>query len=259
MNTNYKAIQLSEHYEKMLIESELTQSLDNNDTLVREVLNGNTEIAWELVIKNCRIVANVLHKSFPYNIDDDAFSDGLWGFYVALTRLSNKYNISKTFYPYVASYIFCYVKRGMAKRQNLNLHTNKKEIISHNDIYNKNEAEGMDSGDDSIEDSNYLPYILEERDKIRFLSKIIKSFMRSSFLNDKDKIVFKSLIKHNGSSTLSARDLFCSKQNVFAKRHNIVKKLLVYLDKKHLEKEFTNCLGIKKEKLDELRNFSWYR
>jgi DNA-directed RNA polymerase specialized sigma subunit len=253
---NLPFVHLSDGYEKMLEESVVSK--ENNKELVQKIINGNTECAWELVIKNCRIVSEVLNRNFPHDVDDDAFSDGLWGFYIALTRLNGKYDISKTFYSYVAPYIFCYINRGMGKRKNINIKTHQKTTISHYDNrHHYEDDKEIANYEDLIEDSESLTNTLEERDKILFLTQIIKSF--SETLNEKEKIIFNALIKHEGNITHAIQDLNCTRQNVCARKYSIVKKFLLYLQNNHLKEEFINSMEIKKENLQRIRDFRQYK
>ena len=61
------------------------------------------------------MVSWVLARRFSNNVCDESFSDGLWGFYTAVTRL-RKGATPQEFFGYCHKYIMGYVQQGVIQR-----------------------------------------------------------------------------------------------------------------------------------------------
>lgn len=206
---------------------------EDNIPLFLKALSGSEDEKWDFVFKNASLISKIIWGDFSsrYNDIDACFSDGLFGFYTALSRfkldpdIPSVNNIRK-FIRYSRFYIKFYILDNIKKRgSQLSIPATK--ITSENI-----EELSMDSElgpQPSIISDTYGSHDETNNDCIlNIIDKLNENQDPSLHLTEKQNIIIKSLINNNWDLFKASKEINLHSPLIYQHCHLISRKISKY-------------------------------
>ena len=221
---------ISEHYKKLLNYDQLSQ--EETMALVAKVQDGNKEAAWDLVCKNTKLVFRILFNHYPNHVNDESFSDGIFGLYNAIIRIREG-SFFGHFVRFSTAYIKGYILRGIQRRS-----TQLSPSRTKNGFHTFSEI----SKDEIFEDYEndypafygfFDPSALSPADSYsdEDRKEFIKRIAKHAYHTNNQATVFFLMGKFDGDIVEVAREMKKSRQYIHKVKNSIRKNLVVYLQK----------------------------
>lgn len=205
-----------------------------NQVLIKQILNGETYLRWELVCRNWRYIMFIIQNRYKYPLDEDTFIDGLLGFYEATLHINeDSFPVAK-FYEYAAKCIYTKIQRGYNYRQQqVTIDSNSK--IKNNIKISQFSLDKLDNPDESsLKNRLYNPLDLDPcehytvKDTKNLYYTLIQKILTMK-MTGKQAQIFLSLVKNGGQLTLTAKECKIAKQRVHFVKSILVEKIQEFL------------------------------
>ncbi len=237
---------LCSEYQRMLDQDPPTK--DENRALLKAAYEGTETEKWELVKRNGRIVSWVVGRYFSDYTSNDTFSDGLWGFFTAVTRLKEGCS-PQEFFGYSHKYIRGYVQQGVIGR---NSQLSRFRYVGVREM-SLDEYDGTSDDKGKMEVENPLDVspleVLAERDTRDYSKSFIDRVCEDPGmrLTQVQKDRFALLARHGGNLSSAAREAGVSAERMRVIKCLVEKRMFSVIDTKAgLEQELTDNYGVPK-------------
>ena len=231
-------------YREMLDREPPTKA--ENVEFLRLAYEGTEDEKWDLVKRNARIVLWVIGRYFNDYMSNDTFSDGLWGFYTAVTRLKEGAT-PQEFFGYSHKYIRGYVQQGVIQR---NSQLSRFRYVGVREM-SLDEYDGSSDDRSRLEVENPIDLspadVLSEQDTRAYSKAFIDRVCEDPGmrLTDVQKERFALLARHGGNLSSAAREAGVSAEWMRVIKRLVEERMFAVVDsRKELERELTDNYGV---------------
>lgn len=198
-----------------------------NLELIKRCADGEDSVIWDVVIKNARLVFYVLKQNFSQQINDETFSDGLWGLYLAIKNMKDPDSKNFSFTAYAIKYIFGHIIKGLQSRQTQLSSASRKHVTQTSlDAEYKNGEDGNSKRLEIPTEHDEQPdHIIAERDRSKYLREVSSFLVDNIKLSEGQRRIVDGLMKHEGKGNLVAQEIGVSRQHVSEVKKRVREKM----------------------------------